>query len=562
MPRLLQLVAALVVSVLLVLAVGGGELATYDAYIPGYDNTDHAGAVYLHHQFIDRLAEGKLPGFDPLQLYPEGTWLVRLHGGNSLEMLVSWVLSWFLAWPAWFSWAHLAWLPLNLLAFLPLGRQLWGRTGPALAAGAAWAVLPYHLGEIASGRLTQVALVGLPLAVAGLLRVCERDGGWRDRLLAGGGFALTGLGYWYYAIFLALCGPLFLVWGLVKRGRAAAVDLAWSAAVALGVVLPFALPVLWPRLSGSWVPAPPLDPSTANPVFDNALQLFSAQPVQLVGWFPWILLLGFAATAWKGQRRLLLVGLTLFCLICALGPAQYQGRTLWHLPYELLWRTVPLLDRLTHPGRWLGIGGLFLVLLAADGLARWRPWATWVLPVGVIVQLWTAGNLPLGTWKQELPPVWKAVAAQEEQGALLVLPLLNSPLTCRWQPFHGRPMLGGMVEHMPWAWSPSFRELVSDSPMLMALYALGRGKRTDVPVLQDDLARLRELGFDTVVLDRESWRWLSMMPGSDVNLPVERLVTEALGTPLFRDDTGVVWRLPEQGRSGQAPPAPIELPPP
>ncbi len=554
--------AALSVGALLILAVGGPDLARYGDYVPGYDNTDHAGAVYLHHQFIARLGAGELPGFDPLQLWPEGTWLVRLHGGNSLEMIVSWVLSWGLAWPAWFSWSHLAWLPLNLLAFLPLGRQLWGRLGPSLAAGAAWAALPYHLGEIASGRLTQVALVGLPLAVAGLLRLAEGPGGWRDRAMTGAGFALTGLGYWYYAIFLALIAPIFALWGLRLRGRAVLVDLAAAAAIALGCVLPFVAPVLGPRLTGDWVPAPPLDPATANPVFDNALQLFSAQPVQLQGWFPWVLVAGFAVTAWRGQRRLLWSAAAAFCLLCALGPAQLQDRTLWHLPYELLWRTVPLLDRLTHPGRWLGVGGLFLVLLAADGIARWRPWATWILPVGVLAQLWGLGQLPLDTWRQELPPVWKAVQAQDERGALLVLPLLNSPLTCRWQPFHGRPMLGGMVEHMPWAWSPTFREQVQDNAMLMALYALGRGKRMSVPVFEEDLASLRAAGFDTVVLDQDAWRWLAMMPGSDVTLPVERLVTQALGDPIFSDASGAVWRLPTTGRPGTPPPPAMDLPPP
>ncbi len=539
----------------LALAVAGPDLARLGAEIPGYFNTDAAGAVYLHDALHQALREGRWPGTDPNQMVPVGSPLWASNGGNSLEMALSGLTRLLLPWPAWYSLATLLWIPLNLVAFLPLGRHLWGRLDAALAGGALWAISPVALGELAAGRLTQVVGVGIPLAVLGLLRISERSRR-EDLVLAGAGLALTGIGYWFYAIFLALLTPLFFLWGRTLRPwRRLLPDLVGALGLAFALALPFAAPALLPHLSGTG-PAPPLDPSRASPFFDNALRVVGEQPRQLRGWLPWAWVLGAGASLAWGRRQPLWLGLAGASVIFAVGPATKIGESAFWMPYALLWQSVPLLDRLTHPGRWLGVGALFLAVLAADGLARRAPAALWGLLALSYVQLWVDRVLPLGTWRLTLPPVWTEAA--RGQGALIVLPLLKSPLTCRWQPLARRPLLGGMLEQQPWAWPPAFRAFVEENALLMDLWALGEGQDREIIAYEADLLVLREAGFTGVLLDQESW---SAVPAA-AGVPVALRLKAALGDPEFSDPSGALWRLPALGQEGAPPPVELRLPEP
>ena len=521
--------------------------------IPGYFNTDAAGALYLHDAFYRAISEGRWPGIDPDQLFPVGTPLWALNGGNSLEMALSALLRPLLGWPAAYGASALLWIPLNLLAFLPLGRHLWGRTGPALAAGAAWVIFPPTIGELAAGRLTQVVGVGLPLAVLGLLRISERSRRG-DLWLAAAGIALTGLGYWYYALFLVLLLPVFFLHGRAHRpAPRLAADLALAALLGGLLAAPFALPALLPHLGGA-APAPPIDPSRASPFFDNALKVVGEQPRQLIGWLPLAWVGGALVTLAWGRRQGLWLAAGGLCVLFALGPATRIGGGAFWLPYALLWQHVPLLDRLTHPGRWLGVGGLFLVVAASDGLARRWPAALWALPVAGLLQLWSGPNLPLGAWRLELPAVWREAAAG--QGALIVVPVLKSPLTCRWQSQARRPLLGGMVEEQPWAWPAEFRAFVQDNTLLMDLWALGEGQDRAVNPYAADLATLREAGFTGVLLDMESW---SRVPAAR-GVPVLERLSAALGDPDFADPSGALWTLHPEGLAGEPPPSEFRLP--
>ena len=548
---------ALGVGLVAAAVVMGPALGSLDHVLPGYYNEDAAGAVYLHHAWHAAVAAGQPVGTDPNQLFPVGTPLAAMHGGNALEMALSGLARLALPWTAWWSAAALAWIPLNAAAFVPLGRHLWGRTDAAVAAGVAWAVSPPLLGELAAGRLTQVVGVGIPLAALGLLRLAERPRP-RDRWLAAGALALTGIGYWFYAIFLVILTPIFAAHGLRRRpARLVLADFGAALGGALLLALPFALPVLWPRLTGAWTPAPPVDPATASPFFDNALRLVGPQAAQLQGWLPWVLVPGLVWTAWEGQRRALWLGGAALCALFALGPGQQVGDESYWMPYALLWKWAPFLDRLTHPGRWLGVGTLFLAVAAADAAARRWPQGLWLLPAGVLAQGWAGGALPLSTWTLEVPGVWQAVA-DRAGGAVIAVPVLRSPLTCRWQPFHHRPLLGGMVEDKPWAWPPEYRAFVEGNGLLMGLWALGKGEDGPVPVYQDDLDPLRGAGFDAVVLDAESWARLA----GARRVPVRARLEAAFGEPSFVDDSGALWALPEAGEPGAAPATDLRLPAP
>ena len=537
--------AALILGALLAALVVASEWGGLGSQLLGIMNDDGLGAIHLHHDFHDAVLDGRWSLVDPDQLVPAGSDRWLREGGNSLEMLVSGLCRLVLPWPLWLNVAGLAWIPLNLLAFLPLGRHLWGRWGPALAAGAAWAVLPPVISQLEALRLTQMVLVGVPIAVLGFLLIGEgRRRGW---VICGVGMALTGLGYWFYGLFMAMLAPVFAAWAWRRRGPDALLDTGKAAAVALILCLPALSRPVWVRLSGEWTPGSPASAEFASPVFADALQLAGPQSAQVAGWCPWVFLLGFAATAVWGRKRLLFGALAALCVLFAMGPAQQVGEWLWLLPYYPIWRWVPGVDRLLHPERWIHVGGLFLVLLAADGLARKQALATWLLPLGVMAQLGLT-KLPLGSWDPTPPRVWQEVASLEGSG-VVVVPLLESQLTCAWQPFHGKRLLGGMGENQPWFRPPDYEAFIEGNGLLMQLWLLGRGEDGPVSLHQQDLDGLRAVGLDLVVLDAGAWARAPLAGTVDARA---RLV-ESFGEPLYGDVTGAVWRLPESGEPTPAP---------
>lgn len=535
----------------------------------GTPQADKWGAIYLHDAFHRALASGSFPLLDPQQLWPVGAPLAAMNGDNVIEMVASGLFRLLAGWPRWFNLAHLAWPPLLALAFLPLGHRLWPGGGVLEAvtrasAALCWAMSPVFFGEIAAGRLTQVVLVGLPLALAQLTLATGRDLTRRETGLGALGIALTGLGYWYYAIFLAIVAPGFLI-AAHRGGRAIATlkSFAWMGAVALVLVSPALVGIVWASVSTGVSVSLPLPPGGLSPVFDNALQLARRQPEQLRGWLPWALvpglLLAALATVRGRGRGALWLGLAAMALIFALGPGQRLGERVWLLPYWPLWRAVPLLERLTHPSRWLDFGMLFLVVASFNGLSTLRlgRWLVPLVPALLVGQLFVQRTLPLPSFGMPVPALWSEVG--RGQGALIVVPVMHAPDSCRWQAFHHRPVLGGMAEGLPFAWSPAFRAAFEGNPLLLQLLAMGDGKLATVDVRQGDVDALVGLGFTEVVVDLEAWRRWGRGGGID---PVA-VLRGGLGAPIYAGPEGALWALPTTAASGHAtPPSGIRLPPP
>jgi len=549
-----QALAALGLGVLLWLPVMGGGLGQLQNRLPVRENDDTNGAIYLHHAFHDAMTHGRLSLRDPDQLLPAGYDRLRADGGNSVEMIVSGLLRLVLPWPSWLSFAHLIWIPLNLLAFVPLGLHLWGRLSPSLAAGAAWATLGPTLGQIEASRLTQVVLFALPLAVLGLLRVAE-EGGRRAIVLAGLSVAMLGLSYWFYGLFLALLAPGFLVWGLLQRPRRDVTrDYALAAAVCLGVLSPVLLAIAWPGLTGGWAPGAILSSEWASPVFPDALQLQGEQARHVRGALPWVTVPGLLWSLWSGQRRALWATLTALCFVFALGPAQDLGEHRWLLPYYPLWRFVPGLDRMNHPERWLALGGLFLIVLAADAAARSRPWIVWLLPLGVLAQNQAEGVMPLPTWEFRAPELWQAVA-KGPPGGVITLPLGQASRACTFQHVHGRALLGGMVEGLPPLLPPEHVSFVEGNGLLTQLLSLSRGQDAAIDVRQGDLDALQAAGLSMVVVDGPSVQRARRLAGVDL----KRRLTEVFGPPVVEGADGALWHLPKTGAPGVAPTGGVKL---
>lgn len=571
--------------------LGQSAVSGAGAPVLGTAQADKFGAIYLHDALHRALAAGRFPLVDAEQLWPVGAPLAAMNGDNVLEMFVSGLLRLGAPWPLWFNLAHLVWVPLLAVAFLPLGRRLWPGHDVAavvlrVAAGLTWALSPVFLGEIVAGRLTQVVLVGLPLALAQLHAATEADLDRRGRVLGAVGVALVGLGYWFYAVFLGLLAPVFLVAGVwAGRGRATLRELLWIGGGAAVLVSPALLGIAYSSLSLGVSPEVPAPPGGLSPVFDNALQLARAQPAQLQGWFPWALapglVLGFGLAA-RGLRRrggagapagasgggpapgaavpaLRWFALAALALLFALGPGQVFGGRVWLLPYWPLWKLVPSLGRLTHPSRWADFGMIFLVVASFGGLAWSRSgrWLAPLVPAALLAQLFLQGAAPLPTYSPPAAPLYEAAAATP--GALIVLPVMHAPDTIRFTPIHRRPVIGGMAEGLPWAWPPAFRSGFEGNPLLLQLLALGDGKLATLDLRQGDVDDLRAAGFTQVLYDAGAWQqWRHRAdPGALTAL------TAAFGAPRFQNADGALWDLPTSAPPGHAaPPAGVRLPAP
>ena len=560
--------AGLVLGLVLAWVATGFDLAGALARPLGTYNGDSIRAFYLHDQVHDALLAGRLTLSDPNQLVPIGFHPVGTHGGNSLEMLVSGAARLVAGWPAWWSLGALAWIPLNLLAALPLGAHLWPRKPVvSLSMAAAWAVSPVLLGQLNAGRLTQVAVVGVPLAVLGMLQISE-SGGRRAIALTAVGMALSGLGYWFNAVFLAFVATLFVAWGARRRGLGpVGGDFARAALGATLIVAPFLGVVLWERFGHGQAITLPLSAEFTSPDFPDALRISGEQAAHVRGWMPGVVALGACVGLVRGRRRPLWAGAAAVCTIFALGPGQHLGDHLWLLPSYPVWRWLPGMDAMSHPERWLVPAALFWLVLASDGLARCGRAGLvlpLILPVGVLAVGHRAEHLPLPTFDMRVPAVWRDLAAHTPGatvpgvesppasdapvGAAIVLPIGQAQDACAWQPFVGRPLLGGMIENQPWYRPPQWVAFINGQPFLRGLAALSSGQDRPVALHQSDIDTLRGHGFGVVVYDEALWR-ARFGAGS---VPVQARLEAALGPPVFSDGSGAWWALPAVGQPGTA----------
>lgn len=512
----------------------------------GYENDDWLGAIALHYAAHDALLSAQAPWMHATSLWPHGWNTLPSDGGNVLEFLLSGLLR-ALGLNHPLSWTPLVILPLNLLAFVPLGRHLWGRWLPTLCAAFTWTLLAPTLSELATGRMTQALLFALPLTVLALLRL--ETGGRRNAVLLGACGALLALSYWFYAAMLVLCLPVFVL-PVRQRGQALLTELALAAAVSAVLTAPWWGTLIWTGLpqdsSGG------LDAAVLSPVYSDVLALNGQWPSTLRGWLPAILVPGVLLSLVKGRRRGLWIGTLLLCWTMALGPAQDLGARVWRLPAYPFWRWVPGGDLFHHPDRWMHVGGLFLVILAFDGVARIKPALALLGPPLLLAQSLALGWAPQQTWTPAPPVVWQALDARPETGALLVVPILQSPLVAAWQHQHGRPLVGGVIEAQPWFIDPIHLDWLGRSPLVVSLWRQRGRAAPEVLWRAADQQLLSQAGVDSVVLDEAAWRKAHGHPSTRTR----DAIRAALGAPVFQDSSGAIWVLP-----GSAPPGPRLDPP-
>jgi len=373
----------------------------------------HLAAVWTQgegHGFLVCLADG----FRAALCYPRDVVMA-----NGLDFIFNPLLEAGFGFPAYYNLKAILILALNGLGAYLLAARLAGNRPAALAAGALFMVNPYFLYCLSVGRMMEATAFWIPLCLwQGHL--FWNDGWWRSAILAGLFLGLAASSYWFYGYFLLIFAAAFLLaavgraWkekgglgGKAERSSPWAITSAGSGRLLLGwilgmlvalvVVLPLASPYLELVFNGERIPGLiPSEPSgrAGDRPSVEAMQLVTdscnldylvrkspiGSPYDLPsrGVIPLSLVLIslIPILIFAGRPRFWLAMTAIF-LVLPLGPyLKHQGQLLMirgepvPLPYLLLYRELPLFDKLFWPSQALVFTSLLLAILAGMGLAR------------------------------------------------------------------------------------------------------------------------------------------------------------------------------------------------
>lgn len=446
-----------------------------------------------------------------------------------------------------------------------------GSRWPAFLAGVVYAFSPFHFAHLL-GHMQVFSLEWIPFAMWALWRgLHELDGretgkAWAKWTgLAGLFLIFAGMCDWYFALYLALFSGVLALYRLA--GRRFALRHLLFLAGSWGLFLAVLAPLWWPMareagqadfmvppreqalaLSADLLafvtpnPFHPLWGKWASGLAERFTSTLSERTV-FAGFVP--LLLGIWAALRSGRHSRLWWIVTLFFVVCALGPVLHAaGRSEWGaagwqipLPYALLYDGVPFVRIARSVARFdvmvmAGLGVLAALGLA-DVMARTKGLWQKVLPalaVGLVCfEFWSA---PYPVSPPDTPAFYEQLAQEPGRFAVLNLPVnWDRPGYLLYQTVHGKPLTAGYISR------DDPRTLVYRVPVLQEFRFLGRD------ILCDEVRRLGPsvfhwMGIRYVVLDRYK------MPSG-----AEREVTTALAEeifagipPVYEDERLTVYR--------------------
>ena len=442
---------------------------------------------------------------------------------------------------------------LSAFATWLLVRHVTGNRSAAFFAGLIFGFFPYAM-ERSLEQLNLTSTGFLPLVLFFLLR-WRRSRRFGDAVGFGACFGLNALCSWHLGILCSLVvAPAVLLWGWQAwrantwrpyvRGALAAAGIGALLTVPVAPLDAFvgAENCAKGPVNRGIDPAFLVTPSYANPIAGTlvaeqyaARALFGGPPRQVVCYLGFVAL-GLATLAVCTRFRRLRGWLALFAVSLVLA---FGNLLIWDgvvredvpLPFAVTTK-LPILEHIRIAHRFMPLAGLALAVLAAHGVfaltalsPRWRRCA---LPLAAGLLLAEYSWLPYPLRPVEHSPLLQEIAARP--GAVLDVPFLQRTFTVRnqvAQTVHGRPIAGG------YASMPQFRqrERYVAEPALTALaclkgddlrnasdlaagtrggatlraprHAVGRcPPRTDAPL---DIPRLRELGFSTLVIHKQSY---------------------------------------------------------
>ena len=215
-------------------------------------------------------------------------------------------------------------------------------------------------------------------------------------------------------------------------------------------------------------------------------------PVALAGiWF------GLASRCYR-RWTLCCLGAALSCVLLSFGPSLDAP---WRAPYELLRTCYPGFESARNLWRFAGLAQLFVVLLAALGLA-WlgrRRWAQCLVVLVVAVD-WLSAPVPLLKWEVPAQEWVQWLRESPLDTRIVHVPMVASgradrfDRTTYWmncQMYHGRPMANGFASFVP-RHVQALSHIMAEFPSASSISALRRLQISHVLVESDWFAERAE----------------------------------------------------------------------
>jgi hypothetical protein len=420
----------------------------------------------------------------------------------------------------------------------------------ALVAGAAYAFTPMRIETLPQPQY--LGTMYLPLALLAV-DVLLDTGSRRAAAGLAAAMAMQALACVYVGFFTFLAVPAYALTRLAsvpraRRARTAVVALL--AFVAAGFLL---APVAWPYLRArSLGVIPPHDPAS--------VETFSWPPwlwVTPAAWHkigvvaPVLVALDLAARAWRrlrgGAGTPAATGLWVVALVgvvFAAGPYLVVGTWRVPLPYLAFYHLVPGFSTIRAPLRFYVVVSAAVSALAGLAIARWTAalprLARGALAGGLVVAaLVHAAPHPVPTMPAHLgthaPPVYRWLAAQPNEGAVLELPAQLVPSDITGNLRSGRYMVASTIH-----WKPILNGYTAYSPPTADLLAAVARRLPSTDALQ-------------LLVDLVDVRWI-VVHDADFT-PWERRAWEHVDTPgltqtarFWRDEVWTVTRTPSRNR--------------
>jgi hypothetical protein len=354
-------------------------------------------------------------------------------------------------------------LTLAGYGFYRVALRLWGDPRAAVFAAIAIPYTAQQMHHLELAHIPYLSIAGFPFLMLGLLELFERPG-WRPALLTGLAFAFQAGTDGYYAFCCVFLSLIFAAWGW-RRFADRRLWIAAAAAGAVGVLLILPYMLGFAALRHEADMSRGLDWALRYST-DLGISLFRNHSVlwrhvlegpELPGGplFPGLSVL---VLAWLGVRqcagphRRLLLAIGIFFFVLSLGPElRFGGRSLFPLPFKLLWDHVPFFNAMRHPITFAVPAMMALGLLAAGGLARSglaaRPFA-----LAALLLLAVGETLIPRPARQDrgrdIPAVYTFLETQP-RGGVLELPFEGNYTYEWWAIRHDLPLINGETGFEP-----------------------------------------------------------------------------------------------------------------
>lgn len=563
--------------VLLVAAVFGPALPRLHSHLLGIEYVDHYGTQWFYWFVENQLRNGEGMGWTDLYFYPWGKDIFLHTGANVLDGYLAMPFRVLLGPTLGYNVFVLLGLVLSALAFAKLAGEFTEDRLAVALSSVLFVLSPFVMFEMLEGRPTQAILVFPVLFLLFVFRSGSRTG-LRWPVLAGIALALCGYQYWFYAFF---GGMVCMGHGVVRFARPPPDSggrwrqlgrHALIAAVALGLTLPAALPLLMAQ--GSDVPglldverwsllaSPPIT------VEDQTIGLFLWQPFRrfagfyviemgpkerllaqaiLVPFTSWLALVAYLRRPGRLPRGVW-IAMALVSITLAMGPIVILHK--WVLPnpfFVWLVKSAGFMQRLWWPARAVvylvilfGLVNTMVLAWAGRKGRRWQVGVATGLSVLWGVELYQANVLPYPAWDATIPAGYRCLASGPP-GAIMELPYSWTQAHLYYQSVHGRPLMGGMLENNPVFTPPEFNELKDNNAFVSNLFAAAKLTVREPEWTDEEFQEVYDLGYRYVVVQKDAFVHKGKAPGLVDNVlrlrmrNLHKLMRKELGAAVYDD---------------------------